>query len=177
MTRTIKFAFAIFAIFAACAFAQSPRPVIDYPSPIPVPFVGFTQGITDPPLCVPGRSPLNWRTDLSVFHYCSARNVWTAFLGGAQACGSTATCSHTNISPRVVQGSGTLVSGTPSTFAVTGISPAFTSSSTYTCTAQDTTTVANNIGVLAAGYVSGSAVTFTGPATNTDGFRYQCVGY
>ncbi len=34
--------------------------------------------------------------------------------------------------------------------------------------AQDETTVANNIGVLTAGYVSTSAVTFTGPNTNTD---------
>lgn len=78
---------------------------------------------------------------------------------------------------RTVRGTGTLASGSPSTLAVTGMTPPFTSSSTYTCVAQDTTTIANNIGVLAAGYVSGSAVTFTGPNTNTDGFRYSCTGY
>ncbi len=92
-------------------------------------------------------------------------------------CGATAACPSTFQPLRVVQGTGTLASGTPSTYAVTTISPAFTSSSTYTCVAQDTTTIANNIGVLAAGYVSGSAVTFTGPNTNTDGFRWACYGY
>jgi len=98
-------------------------------------------------------------------------------LGLLVSCGTTAACPSTARALKVVQGSGTLVSGTPSTYAVTTISPAFTSASTYTCTAQDTTTVANNIGVLTAGYVSGSAVTFTGPATNTDTFNFVCVGY
>jgi len=97
----------------------------------------------------------------------------------AQTCGSTAACGATNISStlKVVQGIGLLVSNTPSTFQVTGMSPAFTSASSYTCTAQDVTTIATNIGVLTAGYVSGSAVTFTGPNTNTDTFRYTCIGY
>lgn len=105
-------------------------------------------------------------------------NATVSMIGtGAQACGATATCSATAAtSQKVVTGSGTLVSGTPSTFALTGISPAFTSSSTYLCNAVDTTTVATSIGVLTAGYVSGSAVTFTGPNTNTDTFRYSCVG-
>jgi hypothetical protein len=97
----------------------------------------------------------------------------------AQACGSTATCGATSIGAtlKIVQGSGTLVTGSPSTFAVTAMSPAFTSASTYTCVAQDTATIATNIGVLTAGYVSGSAVTFTGPNSNTDTFRYTCTGY
>ena len=84
---------------------------------------------------------------------------------------SSASMLHT------IRGTGVLTTGTPSTLAITGMSPPFTSSSTYTCTAQDTTTVANNIGILAAGYVSGSAVTFTGPNTNTDGVRWTCTGY
>lgn len=93
-------------------------------------------------------------------------------------CAATAACPSTAQSTmHVVFGTGSLSSGSPSTYAVTTIAPAFTSSSTYTCTAQDTTTIANNIGVLAAGYVSGSAVTFTGPNTNTDGFHFVCVGY
>lgn len=105
-------------------------------------------------------------------------SVSVSMIGtSAQSCGATATCSATAAtSQKVVTGSGTLVSGTPSTFALTGISPAFTSSSTFLCNAVDTTTAANNIGVLTAGYVSGSAVTFTGPNTNTDTFRYSCVG-
>lgn len=95
----------------------------------------------------------------------------------ALACGGTTTCANTvATSQRVVTGSGSLSSGTPSTFVLTGISPAFTSSSTYLCNVVDTTTVATSIGVLSAGYVSGSAVTFTGPNTNTDSFRYSCVG-
>ena len=129
------------------------------------------------PSCTPGKSPLHYRTDLTAFHQCVARNVYASLPASGQACGSTAACKATVVALRTVQGSGTLVTGSPSTFAVTGISPAFTSASTFTCTAQDTSTVANNIGVLAAGYVSASAVTFTGPNTNTDGFKYQCSGY
>jgi hypothetical protein len=93
-------------------------------------------------------------------------------------CATTAACPSTAETPvHTVIGRGTLATGSPSTYAVTTISPAFTGANTYVCTAQDTTTIANNIGVLAAGYVSGSAVTFTGPNTNTDGFRFTCVGY
>ncbi len=97
----------------------------------------------------------------------------------AQSCATTTSCSHTNESTalKVVFGSVALTSGSPSTAAVTGISPAFTSSSTFHCTASDATTIANNVGVLTAGYVSGSAVTFTGPNTVTDSVRYVCVGY
>lgn len=92
-------------------------------------------------------------------------------------CASTAACPSTARGLRMVMGIGTLSSGTPSTYAVTTISPAFTGTTTYNCYAQDATTIANNIGVLTAGYVSGSAVTFTGPNTNTDTFRFTCVGY
>lgn len=97
----------------------------------------------------------------------------------SQDCGNTATCAATSKSGllKVVTGIGTLVTGSPSTFALTAIAPAFTSAASFTCTAQDATTVANNIGVLTAGYVSGSAVTFTGPNTNTDVFRYVCTGW
>lgn len=105
-------------------------------------------------------------------------SVSVSMIGtGAQSCGATATCSATAAtSQKVVTGSGTMVTGSPSTFTLTGISPAFASSSSFLCNAVDTTTAANNIGVLTAGYVSGSAVTFTGPNTNTDTFRYSCVG-
>lgn len=102
-----------------------------------------------------------------------------SFIGGSiDDCATTAACPNTlGTTMRTVIGRGTLVSASPSTYAVTAISPAFTSSTTYLCTAQDTTTIATNIGVLTAGYVSGSAVTFTGPNTNTDTFRFKCVGY
>ncbi len=93
-------------------------------------------------------------------------------------CASTAACPSTvKTTLHVVQGIGLLATGSPSTYAVTTISPAFSSSTSYNCFAQDVTTIATNIGVLSAGYVSGSAVTFTGPNTNTDTFRWTCVGY
>jgi len=168
------------SLFAALACAQQPpiQPGVDYPSPIPVPFIGFTVGTSDPVKCVPGRSPLNYRTDQTLFHYCSARNVWSPFMIG-QSCGTTATCAHTAPTAplKFVQGTGTLVTGSPSTFALTGMSPAFTSATSYYCNANDVTAIVNNIGVLTAGYISGSAVTFTGPNANTDVFRYTCVGF
>lgn len=102
-----------------------------------------------------------------------------AGLPASQYCGTTATCAATveSTAIKIVTGSVALSSGTPSTAAVTGMSPAFTSTTSYTCVAQDATTVATNVGVLTAGYVSGSAVTFTGPNTNTDTIRYTCIGF
>lgn len=98
----------------------------------------------------------------------------------AQECGTSAgACSATNISAtvKIVRGTAAATSASPSTVAITGISPAFTSAATFTCTAEDATTVANVFAVLTAGYVSGSAVTFTGPNTVTDTIRYYCIGY
>lgn len=95
-------------------------------------------------------------------------------------CGTAAgACANTNKAPtlKVVTGEATLSTGSPSTAAITGIAPTFTSTTSFQCVAQDTTTAAINISVLTAGYVSTSAVTFTGPNTNTDTFRYVCVGY
>ena len=57
-----------------------------------------------------------------------------------------------------------------STCSVT-LSPAYISSSTYTCTARDTTTPANAVTVTK---TSGSAVAFTG--TGTDSVEFSCVG-
>ena len=89
----------------------------------------------------------------------------------AGACGSTAISSTL----KIVVGNATLTTGSPSTAAITGM-PAFTSTTSYRCMAQDTVTAATNISVLVAGYVSTTAVTFTGPNTNTDTFRYICIG-
>lgn len=96
----------------------------------------------------------------------------------SQDCGTTTTCAHTATSTtlKVVTGSTALVSGSPSTAAVTGLSPAFTSSSTYHCEISNATTVANTASVLAAGYVSGSAFTITGPDTVTDVVHFVCIG-
>lgn len=101
----------------------------------------------------------------------------TAPVGIIIDCATTAACPSTARGLHMVQGIGLMATGSPSTYAVTTLSPAFTGATTYSCYAQDVTTIANNIGVLTAGYVSGSAVTFTGPNTNTDTFRFACVGY
>ena len=93
-----------------------------------------------------------------------------------QDCGTTSTCAATNISAtlKIVKGSAPLVSGTPSTVTISGISPAFTSSSSYVCTVTDATTATNNL--LKVANVSGSSFTITGPNTLTDVINYVCAG-
>ena len=94
----------------------------------------------------------------------------------AQTCGAGgATCAATSIasSLKIVQGYGTLSSNT---LAITGMSPAFTSTTSYTCVAQSPSSPTATVGVATAGYVSGSAVTFTGSGAS-DTFRYLCIGY
>lgn len=97
----------------------------------------------------------------------------TATVG--QFCGATSACAATNITPtmKIVTGSAPLVSGTPSAVTIAGISPAFTSTATFNCTASDNTTQANSVLVTK---VSGSSITLTGIATNTDTVSYICVG-
>jgi hypothetical protein len=102
-------------------------------------------------------------------------------VSGATAtdCGTSAgACAGTSTSAtvKIVTGTATASSGSPSTVAITGM-PAFTSSATYKCFAEDATTVANNFAVLTAGYSSATAVTFTGPNTVTDVIRWACIGY
>lgn len=102
-------------------------------------------------------------------------------VSGATAtdCGTAAgACSATTVSAtlKIVSGTATSTSASPSTVAITGM-PAFTSTATYKCFASNATTAANVFSVLTAGYVSTTAVTFTGPNTLTDVIRYSCIGY
>ncbi len=91
-----------------------------------------------------------------------------------QYCGTTTTCGHTvETAGQVVYGTVALNGASPSVSAVTGISPAFTSSSTFVCTAISGTTATTTVKVT---YVSGSAVTFTGANGLTDALSYICVG-
>jgi hypothetical protein len=53
----------------------------------------------------------------------------------------------------------------------------FTATTTVSCFAEDVTNVANVFQVLTGGYISTSAVTFTGPASVTDVIRWTCIGY
>lgn len=93
-----------------------------------------------------------------------------------QFCGTTSTCSATNeINWQIVIGSAPLVTGTPSTVTITGISPAFTSSTSYKCSFSDQTAVATAL--FSVTYVSGSSFTITGGTALTDVVGYQCVGF
>lgn len=112
----------------------------------------------------------------------SGGNMQTSWIQlpvqNAVYCGTTTACSATaKAGTHAVFGSAPLVSASPSTAAITGVSPAFTSASTYSCTVNDQTTRTNQVSVLVAGYVSGSAFTITGPNTVTDIVNFVCVGY
>lgn len=99
----------------------------------------------------------------------------TGSLTPIQTCGTTTTCSHTVLTtPQVVMGSAALVTGTPSTATITGITPAFTSASSYVCTlgAQSSATGA----LLSVANVTGSSFTITGPAAVTTVINYICAG-
>lgn len=104
----------------------------------------------------------------------NAAGVTFAMVNG-QNCGTTSTCGHTpNGALQVAYGSAPLVSGTPSTVTISGLSPAFTSSSTYNCSlsaASGATTA-----LLSVANVSGSSFTITGPATSTTVINFLCVG-
>jgi hypothetical protein len=102
-------------------------------------------------------------------------NLNVANAARMQFCGTTVACAATALtSSQVVFGSAPLSSGTPSTAVITGISPAFTSSTSYKCLASDVTTITNQ--VVAVTYSSGSSFTINGPATVTDTVEYICAG-
>lgn len=93
----------------------------------------------------------------------------------AYSCGTTTTCANTVVpAPHQIWGQVALSSGTPSTATVIGISPAYTSTTSYQCTATDMTTATNNL--LKITNSSTSSFTITGPATVTDLISYICVG-
>jgi hypothetical protein len=93
----------------------------------------------------------------------------------AKDCGTTTTCSATDISStvRIIKGSVALASGTPSTATVTGFSPVFSSTTSFVCTGTNATTQANPVKITNA---SASSITITGPNTVTDTINYICVG-
>lgn len=92
-----------------------------------------------------------------------------------QFCGTTVACSHTALTAaQIIFGTAALSSGTPSTAVITGISPAFTSATSYKCFPNDVTTITNAVNVVT--YTSGSSFTINGPTTVTDTVAYLCVG-
>jgi hypothetical protein len=94
-------------------------------------------------------------------------------------CGTGATCANTtNNSDWIVRGTIALGSASPSASTVASISPAFTSTSTYTCTASpEGATAAIAAGGIAITKVSGSSITLTGPNTVTTVVDYVCIGH
>lgn len=105
-----------------------------------------------------------------------ASNAFSAGLGAVTSCGTVAAngaCANTapTKAAHTIVGIATL---TGSTSTITGLSPAFTSSSTYYCVANDITTRANPVQAVPA---SGTTVTFTNTTGATDNISFQCTGY
>lgn len=92
-------------------------------------------------------------------------------------CATANACSATNVSAtaKIVVGITAALNGaSPAIATVTGM-PAFTSSSSYVCTANVNSASASTH-VLAINYVSSSSVTFTGANGATDTVSYSCIG-
>lgn len=95
------------------------------------------------------------------------------------SCGTVVGCvpSQKNNTVKTVFGTVALTSASPSTATVTGIAPAFTSSSTYLCAATPVGNTATIAGTgVAVVNVSGSSFTLTGPDTVTTVINYVCIG-
>lgn len=90
--------------------------------------------------------------------------------GNALAAGGVCANTAQGGTFHVVFGSGVL-SGSTST--ITGISPAFTSTTSYWCLGNDTTTRANPVQVVAA---SASSITITNTTGGTDTISFICFG-
>jgi hypothetical protein len=92
-----------------------------------------------------------------------------------QFCGVTSTCAATPlVFSQMIMGSAPLVSGTPSTVTITGISPAFSGSTSYRCTV--TAQSGAGTALFSVANVSGSSFTITGPASVTTVVNYVCAG-
>lgn len=92
------------------------------------------------------------------------------YVPRAYFCGTSSTCANTNTTPHLVAGFTTLAAGVAT---VSGITPAFTSSSTFVCTGTDTS---GGSGVLAEVVpASGSSITLGGTGAGT--VAWICSGY
>ncbi|MBN3848606.1 hypothetical protein G3N58_17510 [Paraburkholderia sp. Ac-20342] len=94
-----------------------------------------------------------------------AGNISTTGTGTMPLYGTTGTAVN---APHMVTGTVALASGT-ATVTLSG-SAVFTSSSSYACTANDTTAAA----AVKVGQTSGTSITFTG--TSTDTVQFSCAG-
>ncbi len=100
-----------------------------------------------------------------------AGGIPAAYFCGATT--GTTTCANTSggRTARVFGGIATLASNSA---VISGISPAFTSTSTYTCVANDLTTRAN---VVQVANTSSSSITITNTTGASDVINYICMGY
>ncbi len=103
--------------------------------------------------------------------------VWTRTgqAGNVIFCGATSgttTCTPaTGQNARSIGGIATLASNSA---VISGISPAFTSTATFTCVANDITTRANVVQVV---NTSSSSITITNTTGASDVISWICVGY
>lgn len=97
-------------------------------------------------------------------------------IPGAYFCGPTsgaATCPNlwTSTTARVIGGLATLASNSA---VISGISPAFTSTTSFSCTSNDQTTVGNPTKVL---NTSTSSITVSNTTGASDTVAWICIGY
>ena len=94
-------------------------------------------------------------------------------LYGCGATSGNATCANTSggATARVITGLATLAS---SSAVISGISPAFTGTTTFSCTSNDQTTVGNPTKVV---NTSSSSITITNTTGASDVVAYVCIGY
>lgn len=95
----------------------------------------------------------------------------TAYFCGATSGDSACANAATGGTARVFGGIATLAANSA---VISGISPAFTSTSTFTCVANDLTTRANPVDVA---NTSASSITITNTTGATDVINYICMGY
>lgn len=106
---------------------------------------------------------------LAIASTTSVANLTVSNHPKVQGCGTTTACSHSALTGgQIVFGQVALSAGLAT---VTGISPAFTMSTTFQCTASDRTTAGN-----AANAVPASTNSITVRGTSTDVISYICVG-
>lgn len=97
-------------------------------------------------------------------------------------CGTSASCTSPTMTTgktlRVVSGTTSLSSGTPSAVTISGMTPGYTSTSTYRCEASPVGgTSAIAAGGAAVNLVSGTSFTITGPDGVTTAIAWSCFGY
>ncbi len=109
------------------------------------------------------------------FDCLNSKWVRTGAGGNVIFCGATSgttTCTPASgISARSIGGIATLASNSA---VISAISPAFTSTSTFTCVANDITTRANPVQVA---NTSSSSITITNTTGASDVISWICVGY